>query len=187
MPNAVLGRVLSQVEDHDTFRLILRAIWLLERQRGYPRHISADDLRRDRALSAVTSDETRFKDALSSAIASRVLCEVSIAGNSRLMLSTESAQRASVLSISDSQNHEDTADGWDEPAASTLPTDAFRAYEENIGALSPMIRENILSALEDFTDEDIAHAVRIAVENESRSWSFVAGVLQALVERWRTS
>ena len=66
------------------------------------------------------------------------------------------------------------------PTSAALPPDAFRAYEENIGVLSPMIRENILSALEDFTDEDITYAVRIAVENESRSWSFVAGVLR----RW---
>ena len=96
------------------------------------------------------------------------------------MLNTESARRASFDAFASTQTPDDDSDGWDSPTTSTLPPDAFRAYEQNIGALSPMIRENILSALEDFTDEDITHAVRIAVENESRSWSFVAGVLR----RW---
>ena len=180
VPNAVLGRVLSHTDDADTIKLILRSIWLLERKRGYPRYITIEDLRRDRVLSLVIGDDLTLERTVASAIKLGVLAEVSLSGKKCLMLNTESAQRATSEAAVPSEVDEDEDDGWDAPAASQMPTDAFRAYEENIGVLSPMIRESILSALEDFTDEDITHAVRIAVENESRSWSFVAGVLR----RW---
>ncbi len=180
VPNLVLGRVLAELEDPKTLKLILRAIWLLERQRGFPRYISADDLRRDRVLVTVFDDGPEFATSLASAIAHGVLLEVSANDAQWLMLNTESARRASLEVFDPAVTSDGDSDGWDTPTASTSPPDAFRAYEENIGVLSPMIRENILSALEDFTDEDITHAVRIAVENESRSWSFVAGVLR----RW---
>ena len=179
VPNAILGRVLAEVEDLRTLKLILRAIWLLERQRGFPRYISTEDLRRDRVVSRLIHDESELAECLNSAKSQGVLIEVSVNGNECLMLNTESAERASFDVISPAGTPENES-GWDSPTTSTSPPDAFRAYEENIGVLSPMIRENILSALEDFTDEDITYAVRIAVENESRSWSFVAGVLR----RW---
>ena len=180
IPNAVLGRVLASIDDADEIKLILRAIWLLEHERGYPRYITRDDLQRDRVLSVAIADQSDFDRILKSAIELGVFVEVSINNNICLMFNTESARRATieVAPLADILNKYDNS--WDTPAVSTTTTDAFRAYEENIGLLSPMIRQSILAALEDFTDEDISRAVRIAVENESRSWSFVAGVLR----RW---
>ena len=96
------------------------------------------------------------------------------------MFNTESARRASIEVSSTTSDLDKDNNGWETPATSTGHADAFRAYEENIGILSPMIRQSILAELENFTDEQITHAIRIAVENESRSWSFVAGVLR----RW---
>ena len=182
VPNAVLGRVLSSVDDVDVIKLVLRAVWLLERQRGYPRYIAVEDLQRDRVLSNVFVNTVALERALDTAIEYGVIAKVVINGNACLMLNTESAQRAAtdgaIASAVLVTTNDD--DDWDAPAASSMPTDAFRAYEDNIGLLSPMIRESILAALEDFTDDDITRAIRIAVENESRSWSFVAGVLR----RW---
>ena len=180
VPNAVLGRVLSTTDDADEIRLILRAVWLLEHQRSYPRYITRDDLRHDRVLSVAIPDQSDFDRILKSAIERGVFVEASINDNSCLMLNTESARRTSIeISPTTGSLNEDN-NGWEAPAASTRSDDAFRAYEENIGILSPMIRQSILAALEDFTDEDITRAVRIAVESESRSWYFVAGVLR----RW---
>ena len=182
VPNAVLGRVLANIDDADVIKLVLRAVWLLERQRGFPRYIAVEDLQRDRVVSNVFASPAALERALETVIEHGVLAKVGINGSPCLMLNTESAQRATMdspvsLPVAESTND---ADGWDSPAAASMPADAFRTYEENIGLLSPMIRESILAALEDFTDDDITRAIRIAVENESRSWSFVAGVLR----RW---
>ena len=180
VPNAVLGRVMSTIEDSDEIKLILRALWLLDHQRGYPRYITHDDLRRDRVLSVAIPNQSDFDRTLKSAIERGIFVEASINNNICLMFNTESARRASIEVSSTTDNLNKDNDGWETPSASTSPADAFRAYEENIGILSPMIRQSILATLEDFTDEDITRAIRIAVENESRSWSFVAGVLR----RW---
>ena len=182
VPNAVLGRVLSSVDDADVIKLVLRAVWLLERQRGYPRFIAVEDLQRDRVLSNVFVNTVALERALDTVIEYGVIAKVVINGNACLMLNTESAQRAAMDGAATSTvvGTTNDDDDWDAPAASSMPSDAFRAYEDNIGLLSPMIRESILAALEDFTDDDITRAIRIAVENESRSWSFVAGVLR----RW---
>ena len=181
VPNAVLGRVLAGIDDADVIKLVLRAVWLLERQRGYPRYISVEHLQRDRVLSNVFVGTAALERALETVIEHGVLAKVGINGSPYLMLNTESARRAAMDGATASVAVESTNDdGWDAPAAASMPADAFRTYEENIGLLSPMIRESILAALEDFTDDDITRAIRIAVENESRSWSFVAGVLR----RW---
>ncbi len=178
VPNAVLGRVLAGIEDADVIKLIFRAVWLLERQSGYPRIISVEQLRADRVLSVVFGDVSAFDRALGHAVECGILVRVWVDGVDRLMLNTESARRASTEVGVNGESDEE--DGWDTPAARSVGANAFRAYEENIGVLSPMIRESILSSLEDFTDEEITEAIRIAVESESRSWSFVAGVLR----RW---
>ena len=180
VPNAVLGRMLSSIDEIDEIKLILRAIWLLERQRGYPRYITCDDLRRDRVLSVTIPDRSDFDRILRLTIEHGIFIQISINNNICLMFNTDSARRASIEVSSSAVSLNKDGDYWETPAISNAPADAFRAYEENIGILSPMIRQSILAALEDFTDEDISHAVRIAVENESRSWSFVAGVLR----RW---
>lgn len=178
VPNAVLGRVLAGVEDADVIKLVFRAVWLLERQSGYPRIISVEQLRADRVLSVVFGDASAFDRGLGYAVECGILVQVWVDGVERLMLNTESARRASTeIGVNGESDEED---GWDTPAARSFRANAFRAYEENIGVLSPMIRESILSSLEDFTDEEITEAIRIAVESESRSWSFVSGVLR----RW---
>ena len=184
IPNAVLSRALTTIEDADEIKLVLRALWLLEHQRGYPRYITHDDLRRDRVLSVAIADQADFDRILKSAIERGIFIQVSINNNICLMFNTESARRAMINvpttnpTIDNILNKDNNS--WDTPAANAGTADAFRAYEENIGILSPMIRQSILAALEDFTDEDITHAVRIAVENESRSWSYVSGILR----RW---
>lgn len=178
VPNTVLGRVLAGVEDVGVIKLIFRAVWLLERQSGYPRIISVEQLRTDRVVSVVFGDASAFDRALGYAVECGILVRIWVDGVERLMLNTESARRASTEVGVNGESDEE--DGWDSPAVRSVEANAFRAYEENIGVLSPMIRESILSSLEDFTDEEITEAIRIAVENESRSWSFVSGVLR----RW---
>ena len=180
IPNAVLGTLLALKPDPSVVTLVLRAIWLLERQRTFPRNITIDELRHDRVLSVTLETPDQFDNALEEALTIGVLIN---ADGGLLMLNTESAvrQAASIgKSSSADRTSEAEAGGWEASASSALPVDAFRAYEENIGALSPIIRENITNALQDFTDEHIAEAIKIAVENESRTWAFVAGVLR----RW---
>ena len=73
VPNAVLGRVLAGVEDLGVIKLVLRAVWLLERESGYPRSTSVERLKSDRVLSVVFGDESEFEAALDQAVGNGVL------------------------------------------------------------------------------------------------------------------
>ena len=179
-----MGQLLTQIEDSRVVTLILRAIWLLDRQRTYPRYIRLHDLRRDRVLCLIIDSPEALDTVLEEVLALSVFLKVRTSDNDLLFLNTDSTVRYisnMAVGAGDDPNAFSEDGGWETPAASApSAADAFRAYEENIGVLSPMIRESITSALQDFTDEQISEAIKISVENESRSWSFVAGVLR----RW---
>lgn len=64
----------------------------------------------------------------------------------------------------------------------TEQKDIFSLYEENIGMLTPMIAEEIKDALTQYPEEWIRDAVREAVDNNKRKWSYISRIL----ERWTT-
>ena len=179
VPNAVLSAVLDQVAESETVKLILRAVWLLEHRRGFPASITVNELRQDRVLLRALKTQERFDAALDHSLNLGVLIKFQLNNADALMLNTVSATRQ-VEHAKGKKSEDVEDDGWGDSVGSDMPNDAFRSYEENIGILSPMIRENITASLQDFSDEDIIEAIKIAVENESRSWSFIAGVLR----RW---
>ncbi len=57
----------------------------------------------------------------------------------------------------------------------------YRLYEENIGPLTPMIAETLKDAEKTYPQKWIEDAVRIAVENNVRRWSYV----DAILKRWQ--
>lgn len=58
----------------------------------------------------------------------------------------------------------------------------FEIYEENIGALTPMIAEQIKDWEEHYANSWVAEAVEIAVKNEIRKASYISGILK----NWHT-
>jgi DnaD/phage-associated family protein len=61
------------------------------------------------------------------------------------------------------------------------PPNIFRIYEENIGAITPMIADTLRDAEETYPARWIEEAIQIAVENNVRSWKYV----EAILERWQ--
>jgi len=56
----------------------------------------------------------------------------------------------------------------------------YALYEQNLGALTPMLAEELKDAETTYPERWIEDAIRIAVENNARSWSYV----RAILERW---
>ena len=61
------------------------------------------------------------------------------------------------------------------------PPGIYHLYEENIGPLTPMIAETLDDAENTYPYSWIEEAVRIAVENNVRRWSYV----EAILKRWQ--
>jgi DnaD/phage-associated family protein len=57
----------------------------------------------------------------------------------------------------------------------------YRLYEEHIGPLTPMIAEALREAEGLYPESWVEEAIRIAVENNVRRWSYV----EAILERWQ--
>lgn len=56
----------------------------------------------------------------------------------------------------------------------------FKLYEQNIGNITPMMRDRLLDAEREYPEDWIEEAIRIAVEQNKRSWSYI----QAILDRW---
>ena len=173
VPNAVLESLLDADADVDHITFALRALWWLERSPKFPKSVDIDDLRTDRTLVATVGPA--FDSAMDATCKRGIFLRTNSNGNVRLLLNTVSAARQ-VDNADDGRD--ESPSGWDVPAVRPGPPDAFRAYEQNIGSITPMIREEIGQSLQDFTDAQITQAIRIAVENDARSWAFVRAVLR---------
>ena len=176
VPNAVLDALVDPEAFVDQITFAWRTLWWLERSTTFPKSVTVSDLRTDRTL--IRTIGPAF-DSVMGAICERgIFIRTGNDSDDRLMLNTVAATRGGG-NVND-RCDDDATNGWDSVARPTGPADAFRAYEQNIGQLTPMIRESIGQSLQDFTDAQITQAIRIAVENDARSWAFIKAVLK----RW---
>lgn len=53
----------------------------------------------------------------------------------------------------------------------------FKLYEQNIGALTPLVAEQLKEAEHDYPPEIILNAFRQAAEHNKRSWKYVSAIL----------
>lgn len=176
VPNAVLDALVDPEVLVDQITFAWRTLWWLERSTTFPKSVTVSDLRTDRTL--IRTIGPAFDSVLGAICERGIFLRTGNDSDDRLMLNTVAATRGG------GNVNETCADnatsGWDSVARPTGPADAFRAYEQNIGQLTPMIRESIGQSLRDFTDAQITQAIRIAVENDARSWAFIKAVLK----RW---
>lgn len=57
----------------------------------------------------------------------------------------------------------------------------FTLYEENIGALTPIIADHLKEAENDYSYEWIVDAIKLSIENNVRRWAYISAIL----ERWK--
>jgi len=57
----------------------------------------------------------------------------------------------------------------------------FKLYEENIGALTPLIADALKDAEDLYEPEWIADAIELAVKNNKRNWKYC----EAILKRWK--
>jgi DnaD/phage-associated family protein len=65
-------------------------------------------------------------------------------------------------------------------AKSSEGQNIFALYAENIGALTPLLRDHLTDALGEFGEEAVRAAIRAAVEYNARHWAYVKACLDGL-------
>jgi DnaD/phage-associated family protein len=188
VPSPLFGPLLEEIDDLAELKVTLRVIWMLYQKKGYPRFVTLKELLADRTLvnalaSAGPDPRGQVERALERAVQRGTLVCSTLQGNATseqlYALNTEQDRKAlagiagGALAVGPMPK----ARPWE---ASPERPNIFALYEDNIGILSPILAEELREAEQQYPPEWIEDAFREAVEQNKRSWRYVARIL----ERW---
>jgi DnaD/phage-associated family protein len=186
--NLFFSDLLPIIDNLAELKVTLYAFWALAQREGQVRYLRLTDFLNDtvfvKGLGPTTPMAT---DALLEGI------ERAVARGTFLHVNVESADGIIDLYFLNTEKGRAAVEGitrgeWrpspDDEAPITLLVErpnVFVLYEQNIGALTPMIVEELRDAEKNYPARWIEEAIKIAVENNVRRWRYVATIL----ERWR--
>jgi DNA replication protein len=188
LPSSFFSVLLPQISDVAELKLTLYILSILYRKPGYPRFMSRSELLANAALmrSLAQAGEPPaevLSRALEMARGRGTILHLSLkrdSGTEDLYFLNTDQDREVIARI---QSGEIRLAGLEaappEQAAEALP-DIFTLYEQNIGMLTPMIAEELKEAEKLYPAAWIKDAVREAVSQNKRKWSYISAIL----ERW---
>jgi DNA replication protein len=189
LPNLFFSTLLPQISDIAELKVTLYLLATLHRRRGYPRFVSRGELLGSTSLMRGFSREGEpAAEALSRALemATRrgtilhLALDKGGAPEDVYFLNTESDREAVAKIQSGKLSLPGLKAGGQSYPAPEEPPDIFTLYEENIGMLTPMIAEELKEAERLYPPDWIKDAVREAVTQNKRKWSYISAIL----ERW---
>lgn len=189
LPSTFFSELLPLIDDLAELKVTLFCMWALYQKEGRFRYLRRRDFLGDETLMrglALADPNEEPGDVLDGALEAAcergsLLCaEIRNSANvDYLYFFNTPLGRVAIEQIEAGQWQ--PTDG--ENPVEILPErpNAFRLYEDNIGPLTPMIAEALKDAQQDYPAHWLEDAVRVAVENNARSWRYILAVL----ERWR--
>jgi DnaD/phage-associated family protein len=172
IPDAFFTVLLKDITDADELKVALYAVWgilHIEGAFGALREMNFEE----EALGLSAAD---IRSGLEKAVRRGILLR-SMHGTDVWYFLNSPRGRAAARTVNQG--------GWPESAGmSTAPQErpnVFKLYEENIGPLTPLLADSLKDAETTFTGEWIADAIKLAVENNKRSWKYC----EAILKRWK--
>ena len=187
VPSQFFTEVLGTVDDLDELKLTLYAFWALQQQEGEFRYLLKREVLQDSLLlSGIDPDAERAGQRVSAAL------ERAVQRGTLLHASVEDVRGPEDLYFMNTTHGRNAvraiAAGQFEPGDRDTPVlliaerpNIYALYEENIGALTPLISEELRAAEQDYPPSWIEEAIRLAVERNARNWRYIRRVL----ERWQ--
>jgi len=163
VPDSLLRDLLAEIEDADELRATLHAIWRIEHQEGPVRF-----LRR--------ADFGGFASGVDKAVSRGTLLKVQNEAGEFFFLNSPRG-RVSVEAIQSGRF--DPSNVQNAPPVER--SNIFKLYEENIGALTPLIADMLREAEKEYPSMWFEEAFEIAVAKNARHWRFV----EAVLKRWK--
>lgn len=187
IPASFFTELLPEIDHLGELKIILYSFWRLDRKEGTFRYLSYTDFVRDDQLMASmganqNEAEAELNHSLERAVQRGALLRVpvNLDGAENFYFLNSPRGRAAVEAI---KRGEWRPSGDELGSVEVLPEPAniYRLYEENIGPLTPLIAETLRDAEESYPAGWIEEAIRLAVENNARSWRYV----EAILSRWQ--
>ena len=188
VPNLFFSDLLPIIDNMGVLKVTLYAFWSLTQKEGQVRYLRLADFLNDREFMkgmgpTPTLGAQVLADGIERAVARGTFLHVNIESADGQMdlyfLNTEKG-RAAVEGITRGEWR--PGPGSDEPISLLVERpNAFVLYEQNIGALTPLIADELRDAEQTYPLGWIEEAIELAVENNVRKWRYVLAIL----ERWR--
>lgn len=188
LPDQFFSELLPAIGDLAELKVTLHVLWLLHRQKGYPRYVNGNQLRGDATLlkgmgeAVVSALERGLRQAVARGTLLRLTTwrghGTEATADEWYFLNDAEGRRA----------YREVEEGWVQldvhvvpptPPPTARPT-VYDLYERHIGLLSPMIVKELAEAAETYPVRWIEEAFEIAVERGVRRWRYVRGIL----DRW---
>ena len=189
LPNLFFSSLLPQISDIIELKTTLHILWALYHKRGYPRFITYRELSSNTSLmsslkGAVKPPAEALRQALEMATKRGTILHTVLdrdgAPEDIYFLNTKSDRQV----MAKIQNGELILSGLKAGGQADIDTeelpDIFTLYEQNIGMLTPMIAEELREAEKLYPETWIKDAVKAAVNQNKRKWSYISAIL----ERW---
>lgn len=189
LPATFVTDLLPLIDDLAELKVTLFCFWAIQQREGRFRYLRRSDFTGNAGLMrglALCAPETPPEQTLDRALSHAcerggLVCADVVLENSaeRLYFINAEPGRIAVEQI----KHGQWQPGEEGNPVEIMPErpNIYQLYEANIGPLTPMIAESLKDAEREYAAGWIEEAIRIAVENNARSWRFV----QAVLERWQ--
>ncbi|NCF67518.1 MAG: DnaD domain protein [Chloroflexi bacterium] len=188
VPNIFFSDLLPAIDDLAELKITLYAFWALSQQDGRVRYLRLTDFLNDtifvKGLGPTTNLASEILlNGLERAVSRGTFLHIEVEGADGHMdlyfLNTERG-RAAVEGITRGEWRPWPDD--DEPVSLLVERpNIFVLYEQNIGALTPIIADELRDAEQNYPINWIEDAIKSAVENNVRRWRYVLAIL----EKWR--
>ena len=189
VPSSFFSNLLPLVDDLAELKVLLFFFWALPQLEGEFRYLRQINFGNDEALmqGLATTDpdsdpETILEAALDRAVQRKALLRADVSlprGTDTLYFLNTERGRTAIDQIKAGQWQPGDSDNPVEILPE--PPNIYKLYEENIGALTPLVADELKDMESEFPVVWIKDAMGIAVQNEARNLRYVRAVL----ERWR--
>jgi DnaD/phage-associated family protein len=183
IPGPFFSELLPQIDNLEELKVTLYALWKLDHMEGQHRYLQIEDFVEDRELISGFAGEAAMMAGLTQAVNRGALlqAQLELAGETRSFYFLNTARgREAVQALNDG--------AWKPSSDPRYPielaqerSNVFTLYERHIGPLTPMIADALRDAESEYPQAWLEDAIRIAVENNARAWSYV----QAILKRWQ--
>jgi len=172
LPDAFFRQLLSEIDDAAELKVTLYFLWRVEHMGSAFRALRGSDFEtKELGLSP-----DAIRSGLEKAVQRGSILKVGKEAETYFLLNSPRG-RAAAQAVESGK--------WDPKAAAPgLPLERpniFRLYEENIGALTPLIADALKDAEETYSAEWVADTIELAVKNNKRSWKYC----EAILRRWK--
>jgi len=187
VPNAFFSTLLPQISDIAELKTTLHIFQTLYQKRGYPRFTSYRELLGNKSLmsslkEAKGSPDEALRNALEMAAQRGTILHLVMDKDGTpediYLLNTESDRQT----MAKLQGGELKLSGLEPKEPALIDNEErpniFTLYEQNIGMLTPMIKEELVDALKVYPESWIRDAIKEAVNQNIRKKSYILAILE---------